>query len=93
MAVLSNVLSACRYIPFSGGPRKCVGDQFALMEAVIAVAVLLQQFDFKLSPNQTIGMTTGATIHTTNGLYMDVSPRADKQHQATSERHPATAAA
>nr|AGT63110.1 plastid carotenoid epsilon-ring hydroxylase [Haematococcus lacustris] len=59
-----------RYIPFSGGPRKCVGDQFALMEAVVSLAVLLREFDLSLVPNQTIGMTTGATIHTTNGLYM-----------------------
>ena len=66
---------SCRYIPFSGGPRKCVGDQFALMEAIIAVAVVLQQFDVELTPGQKIEMTTGATIHTTNGLYMNVSAR------------------
>ncbi len=65
----------CRYIPFSGGPRKCVGDQFALMEAVIALAVTLRRFDFALVPNQDIGMTTGATIHTTNGLFMTVKER------------------
>lgn len=64
-----------RYIPFSGGPRKCVGDQFALMEAVVALAVLLKQFDFQLVPGQTINMTTGATIHTTDGLYMTVQER------------------
>ena len=64
-----------KYIPFSGGPRKCVGDQFALMEAVVALTVLLRQFDFELVPNQTISMTTGATIHTTNGLYMTVKKR------------------
>lgn len=69
----------CRYIPFSGGPRKCVGDQFALMEAVVALAVLLKQFDFSLVPNQTINMTTGATIHTTNGLYMYVKERQNAQ--------------
>lgn len=63
------------------------------MEAVIAVAVLIQQFDFKLSPNQTIGMTTGATIHTTNGLYMDVTTRAKKQQQAITNKQPVTAAA
>ena len=63
------------------------------MEAVIAVAVLLQQFDFKLSPNQTIGMTTGATIHTTNGLYMDVSTRAATQHEASSAKQAVGAAA
>jgi carotene epsilon-monooxygenase len=63
------------YVPFSGGPRKCIGDQFALMEAVAALAVLLRRFDFKLVPGQTINMTTGATIHTTDGLYMTVSKR------------------
>ena len=64
-----------RYIPFSGGPRKCVGDQFALMEAVVAMSVLLKQYDFKLVPDQKISMTTGATIHTTNGLYMNITQR------------------
>ncbi|KAI5076498.1 hypothetical protein GOP47_0008563 [Adiantum capillus-veneris] len=64
-----------RYIPFSGGPRKCVGDQFAMLEAIVALAMLLQHLDFDLVPDQTIGMTTGATIHTTTGLYMTVRER------------------
>lgn len=46
-----------------------------MMEAIIAVAVVLQQIDVKLTPGQQIGMTTGATIHTTNGLYMNVFAR------------------
>eukprot|EP00850_Spirogloea_muscicola_P002774 SM000011S18952 [mRNA] locus=s11:28162:30705:- [translate_table: standard] len=72
----SEVTTDYRYIPFSGGPRKCVGDQFALLEALVALAVLLQRFHFELVPNQDIGMTTGATIHTKNGLYMTVKERA-----------------
>lgn len=68
-----------RYIPFSGGPRKCVGDQFAMLEATVALAILLQCLDFQLVPGQIIGMTTGATIHTTTGLYMSVSERQRKE--------------
>ncbi|XP_024023002.1 carotene epsilon-monooxygenase, chloroplastic [Morus notabilis] len=64
-----------RFIPFSGGPRKCVGDQFALLESIVALAIFLQHFTFELVPDQNIGMTTGATIHTTNGLYMKLSSR------------------
>lgn len=63
------------YIPFSGGARKCVGDQFALLETYAALASLLCKFDFKLVEDQKIGMTTGATIHTTNGMMMTFTPR------------------
>ena len=42
-----------------------MGDQFAMLEATVALAILLQRLNFQLVPNQTIGMTTGATIHTT----------------------------
>jgi carotenoid epsilon hydroxylase len=64
-----------KYIPFSGGPRKCVGDQFALMEAVVALAIVLKHFSFELKKDHEIGMTTGATIHTSNGLYMYATRR------------------
>lgn len=75
-----------RYIPFSGGPRKCVGDQFALMEAVVALAVVLKRFTFKAVPGHEVGMTTGATIHTQNGLYMNVYERREAPAVAAGER-------
>jgi carotene epsilon-monooxygenase len=60
------------------------------MEGVCAMAVLLKKFDFQLVPGQTINMTTGATIHTTDGLYMTV-----KERRTASSRvaEPAAAAA
>ena len=64
------------YLPFGGGKRKCVGDQFALFESVVALSVLLRRFDFKRAPGAPpVSMTTGATIHTTEGLYLTATPR------------------
>ena len=67
-----------RYIPFGGGPRKCIGDQFALLEAVTVLSLLTRRFDFELDPaSPAVGMTTGATIHTTHGLNLLVKKRRD----------------
>lgn len=65
-----------RYIPFSAGPRKCIGDQFALLEAQVALVVLLREMELDLVPDQKIEMTTGATIHTKDGLFVTSRERA-----------------
>eukprot|EP00850_Spirogloea_muscicola_P013686 SM000094S24703 [mRNA] locus=s94:366640:372693:+ [translate_table: standard] len=72
----NEVTEGFTYLPFGGGPRKCVGDVFALYESVIAVAMLVRRFDFKLAPGAPpVGMTTGATIHTTDGLHLAITCR------------------
>lgn len=64
------------YLPFGGGKRKCIGDQFALIEAITALAMMMRRYTFELDPSYPdVGMTTGATIHTSNGLHMRVSHR------------------
>jgi len=59
------------FLPFGGGARKCVGDQFAMLEAAVTMATLLKNYDFEFAiPPEDVGMKTGATIHTMNGLMM-----------------------
>ncbi|XP_024376898.1 protein LUTEIN DEFICIENT 5, chloroplastic [Physcomitrium patens] len=72
-----------RYLPFGGGPRKCLGDMFATFENITALAMLVRRFEFALAPDAPpVGMTTGATIHTSNGLHMSVVRRKIKSDSA-----------
>lgn len=65
-----------RYLPFGGGQRKCIGDQFALLESISALAIICRRFEFELDADSPpVGMTTGATIHTTSGLHLNLRPR------------------
>ncbi|KAE8685232.1 hypothetical protein F3Y22_tig00111099pilonHSYRG00039 [Hibiscus syriacus] len=69
-------LSDFAFLPFGGGPKKCVGDQFALMESTMALAVLFQKFDVELKGSpESVELVTGATIHTKNGLWCKLKKR------------------
>jgi cytochrome P450 len=75
----NEVHSDFSYLPFGAGSRKCVGDQFACMEAVITLCMVLRDFDFSLATKpEEVGIYTGATIHTRNGLKMNIKHRASK---------------
>lgn len=66
------------FMPFGGGSRKCVGDQFAMLESTVAFATLMRQFDFSLAcAPDAVGIDTGATIHTTGGMPIRVRKRGD----------------
>lgn len=72
----NEVASDFAFLPFGGGMRKCVGDQFALMEATVALVMLLSKFSFELAgDSDDVGMATGATIHTANGLKCKIRKR------------------
>ncbi|RWR88522.1 Cytochrome P450 [Cinnamomum micranthum f. kanehirae] len=73
----NEIIADFSFLPFGGGARKCVGDQFALMESTVALAMLLKKFDVELvgSPDS-VELVTGATIHTKNGLWCNVRKRA-----------------
>ena len=74
------IMSDFAFLPFGGGPRKCVGDQFAFMESTIALAMLLQEFDIELKGSpESVEIVTGATIHTKNGLWCRLMKRQDIQ--------------
>ena len=45
---------AYAYLPFGGGPRLCIGNQFALLEMQILLALLVQRFDMQLASNKPI---------------------------------------
>jgi cytochrome P450 len=70
----NEVASDYAFIPFGAGARKCIGDQFAMLEATSCLAMTLQRYDFELDKNaQDVGMEMGATIHTAGGLPMKVT--------------------
>jgi cytochrome P450 len=82
----NEVHSDFAFLPFGGGIRKCVGDQFAMMEATATIALILQRYDLTLAiPRDQVGMRTGATIHTENGLMMNIKRRKKWDKEGTKD--------
>ncbi len=63
------------YVPFSAGPRKCAGDEFAMIEGPLAIAMILQRYHLQLQPNQTFAAGIGATMYPGKGVRAIFSDR------------------
>jgi cytochrome P450 len=54
--------SRCAFMPFSSGPRKCIGDAFALLEGQLVLATLLQRVKLVPLPEQRFALDPVFTL-------------------------------
>lgn len=63
------------YMPFGGGPRICIGNSFAMMEAQLVLATLARRFVLELVEPQTVEPEALITLGPKNGLTIKVHIR------------------
>ncbi|KAF7847671.1 hypothetical protein BT93_L2739 [Corymbia citriodora subsp. variegata] len=63
-----------RFIPFAMGPRNCIGQSFALMEAKIILAMLISRFSFTISDNYRHAPVVVLTIKPKYGVQICLKP-------------------
>lgn len=69
-------LPKCAYLPFGAGPRICIGNQFAMMEAVLLLATIAQKYELDAVPGQRVVPEPSITLRFKHGLHMRATPRA-----------------
>lgn len=62
------------HIPFGGGPRGCIGGNFAMLQILMILSVLLKKYDFELTPGQTIEPRPMVILRPKNGILMNFTP-------------------
>lgn len=63
------------YFPFGGGPRRCIGEGFALMEAQLVIGMVAQAYRLDLVPGRRVEPETVATLRPRHGVWVTLHPR------------------
>lgn len=63
------------FLPFSSGPRACVGASFALFEATFLLARILKRYEFSLESDSQIEPEPGLSLRPKKGVWGRVTPR------------------
>jgi cytochrome P450 len=66
---------SCSFIPFGFGRRSCLGNHFALLEATLVLAMVVQRFRFHLAPGHDVTPEPLMTMGPRGGLPMILEPR------------------
>ena len=68
-------LPAGVYFPFGDGPRRCIGQGFAILETALVIAALAQKFQFRLAPGHPVVPEPLVTLRPKYGLKMEIQAR------------------
>lgn len=71
----STALPKLAYLPFGAGPRQCIGNNFALMEAQIVLTTILQHYKLTLVPGQVVEPARSVLMRPSNPIRVVLSSR------------------
>lgn len=63
------------YLPFGGGPRICIGNNFAIAEAQIIIAAIAQRYRLRLAPGHEVRPIAQITLRAKDGIWVTLEPR------------------
>jgi cytochrome P450 len=72
---LENRLPAGAYFPFGDGPRRCIGQGFALLESALVLATIAQKYRFQLIPGHPVIPEPLVTLRAKHGIRMTFHAR------------------
>jgi cytochrome P450 len=58
------------YLPFGARPRGCIGGNYAILQILMILSVLLRKYDFRLVPGQTIAARPMVILRPEHGIRM-----------------------
>jgi cytochrome P450 len=58
------------YLPFGGGPRGCIGNNYAMLQILMILSDLLRRYDFQIVPGQTIEAKPMVILRPKHGIRM-----------------------
>lgn len=73
------------YFPFGGGPRICIGNNFALMEAHLLLATFAQRYTLELVPDHPVVPEPTVTLRPRYGVHMTIQARKIRPQSATAQ--------
>ncbi|MCB0082929.1 MAG: cytochrome P450 [Caldilineaceae bacterium] len=67
------------YFPFGGGPRRCIGDNFATLEMRLVIPMIVQKYQLALVSGHPVKPASLLTLRPENGLHMTIHRRASPE--------------
>jgi len=66
------------YFPFAAGPRRCIGERFAMLEARLLLATIYQRYHLELEPGTDLDLMATVTARPKNEIPMTIHRRASE---------------